>query len=171
MRTKRGPRERAAKAALALLAGASSAGLFLAVLGPPATAATRPRARVAPTVKVATVAKLGKILVNSKGFALYYDANNKPPRHWACTGPCRTVWPPLLLPKGEKKPLAPAGVTGLGVIKSNFGEQVTYDGKPLYTFVRDSRGTVRGNGYHDPWGVWWVARLPQAKASSGGGSW
>jgi predicted lipoprotein with Yx(FWY)xxD motif len=171
MRTQGGPRKRAAQAGLALLAGAASAGVSLAGLAPQATAATRPQANLAATVKVATVAKLGKILVDAKGLALYYDANNKPPRHWACTGPCGSIWPPLLLPKGEKKPVAPKGVSGLGVIKSNFGEQVTYEGKPLYTFVRDSKGTVRGNNYTDPWGHWWVARLATAKATSSGGGW
>jgi hypothetical protein len=37
----------------------------------------------------------------------------------------------------------------LGVVKANGGSQVTWGGKPLYTFVQDSPGQVTGNGVTD----------------------
>jgi predicted lipoprotein with Yx(FWY)xxD motif len=112
-------------------------------------------------VNVISVAKFRKVLVDQKGFALYIDSADRPP-HFACTGACLVVWPPLLLPKGQAKPIAGKGVTGLGVVKSPSGEQVTWHGKPLYTFIRDSKGTVRGQGIKQD-GTWFVAQM---KASS-----
>ena len=59
---------------------------------------TKPANRVG--VKVASVSKYGKVLVDQNGFALYYDTANKPPKKWPCKGACLGVWRPLVLPKG-----------------------------------------------------------------------
>lgn len=157
---------RPASVALAIAAGAAGAGISAASLSAPALAMTRAHSMAAPLVKVATVAKYGKILVNAKGIALYYNTANKPPHHWACTGECLTVWPPLLMPKTMTKPVAGKGVTGLGVVKSPSGEQVTWKGKPLYTYVPDTKGTVKGQGLFK---VWYVTQLKAAQASTGTG--
>ena len=109
-------------------------------------------------VDMVSVSKYGKILVDQKGFALYADAANKPPRKWPCKGACLTVWPPLVLAKGQAKAVAGKGVTGLGVVNGPSGRQVTWHGKPLYTFVRDQKGTVRGQGIVQD-GTWFVARM------------
>lgn len=115
-------------------------------------------------VQLATVAKFGKVLVDQNDFALYYDSADKP-HHFACVGACLTVWPPLVLPKGQAKPIAGKGVSGLGVVKGPSGEQVTWHGKPLYTFVRDGKGTVRGEGIKQD-GTWFVAQVAKPPASS-----
>jgi predicted lipoprotein with Yx(FWY)xxD motif len=128
--------------------------------GATASAATKKADQVA--VRMVSVAKYGKVLVDQKGLALYYDNANKPP-HFACKGACLVVWPPLLLPKGQAKPIAAKGVTGLGVVKGPSGEQVAWHGKPLYTFIRDSKGTVRGQGLKQD-GTWFVV---QATKSAG----
>ncbi len=117
-------------------------------------------------VDIVSVSKYGKILVDQKGFALYADAANKPPKKWPCKGVCLTVWPPLLLGKGQAKPVAGKGVTGLGVVKGPSGRQVTWNGKPLYTFVRDQKGTVRGQGIVQD-GTWFVARTVKTGTTSG----
>ncbi|HMK98212.1 MAG TPA: hypothetical protein VK425_11740 [Acidimicrobiales bacterium] len=131
-------------------------------------ASSAPAAASAVLVKTATVAKYGKILVNTSGLPLYYDTANKPGK-WACTGNCLTAWPPLLLPKGQTKVSAAPGITGLGVVKSPSGMQVTWENKPLYTFIKDSAGNVRGQGLGK---VWYVAQLKASTtASSSGGSW
>jgi predicted lipoprotein with Yx(FWY)xxD motif len=140
-----------------LAAGAVGLGA-LAGMATPAVAA----ANAAPVeVKMATVPKYGKILVTSSGLALYYDTANKPGK-WACTGGCLTAWPPLVLAKGQTKVMAGPGVTGLSTVKSPSGVQVAWDGKALYTFIRDSKNTVTGQGYQK---VWYVAQ-PSAKATA-----
>lgn len=52
--------------------------------------------------------------------------------------------------------MAPKGVTGLGTIKSPSGRQVTWKGKPLYSFIADSAGKVTGNGKGK---VWFVVKV------------
>ena len=63
----------------------------------------------------------------------------------------------------------------LGMVKSKGGSQVTFGGKPLYTFVQDKKpGDMKGNGFKDV-GTWQVVTV-SGKAvptipplSSGGG--
>jgi predicted lipoprotein with Yx(FWY)xxD motif len=106
-------------------------------------------------VTVKTVTKFGRILVDQKGLALYYDTANKPGK-WACTKECLTFWPPLLLPKGQTAPAGGTGVTGLGAVNSPSGRQVAWDGKALYTFKKDKAGEVNGQGVGK---VWFVVQL------------
>ena len=60
----------------------------------------------------------------------------------ACTGPCLTFWPPVLV-------VAPAtatgsgGVTGVASVAGTGGTQVTIKGLPVYTFSGDP-GPGRG---------------------------
>ena len=44
-------------------------------------------------------------------------------------------------------------------------EQVTWHGRPLYTFVRDHKGSVWGQGIVQD-GTWYVAQLAAPKATS-----
>lgn len=122
--------------------------LSLTALVGTATASPRPdlSARAMVAVKAATVAKYGKILENQKGLPLYYDTADKPPRHFDCTHGCLSAWPPLDLSKGQKKVAVGKGVRGISTIKDATGVQVTWKGKPLYTFGSDSKGNVTGDG-------------------------
>jgi predicted lipoprotein with Yx(FWY)xxD motif len=147
--------------------GAAALGLSLAALAAgPANAATHTAAASAAAVKVEvkTVATYGKILVNQKGLPLYYDSKNTS-GHWACTGACLTAWPPLLLPAGQMAANMGAGVKGLGTVKAPYGTQVTWKGKALYTFIKDSAGKVTGNNV----GNFFVASLPKTGSGSGSG--
>jgi predicted lipoprotein with Yx(FWY)xxD motif len=111
------------------------------------------------------------ILVNNKGFTLYRlstDSKNKS----NCTGSCVSVWPPLLA-SGSSMPGGGAGVSGLGTIKVAGGEQVTYNGMPLYTFTGDSAaGQTNGQNVKDQWGTWFVvttgSSTPTTAAGGGG---
>ncbi len=159
------PRGRQRLAYFATAIGAAALGLAtLAVIGGPASASGTGRAdtKATASTKVAvdevSVAKFGKVLVDQKGLALYYDTANKP-MHFACTGDCLTAWPPLVLAKGQTAALAGAGVTGLGTVRGPSGLQVTWKGNPLYTFVEDTKGTVTGQGIGH---VWFVTQLPAA---------
>jgi predicted lipoprotein with Yx(FWY)xxD motif len=88
---------------------------------------------------------MGKILTTKTGLTLYYDTSDTPTKI-ACTGSCATVWPPLLF-TGSGTPTGGAGVSGLGTIKRpGGGVQVTYKGKPLYTFASDKAGQTSGQG-------------------------
>jgi predicted lipoprotein with Yx(FWY)xxD motif len=149
---------RARRPKLSLLAGgAASAALALGMLTGAAAAAPRPATVMAGmvSVKSVTVAKYGPILETGKGLALYYDTANKA-HSFACTGKCLAAWPPLVLPKGQAKPVVGKGVTGIGTVTGPSGVQVTWDKKPLYTFVKDKAGTVKGQGVAK---IWFVAQL------------
>ena len=158
------------------LVGAASAVLMVATLAGPADASVRPAASSPQkvTVSVKTVKKYGAVLFDQNGLALYYDTADKPP-HFNCTGGCLTIWPAVVLPKGQKAAVAGKGVTGLGTTKSPEGVQVTWKGKPLYTYAADSKGTVNGQGIQ---GIWFVGHptttAATVKATAGttaGSSW
>jgi len=107
--------------------------------------------------------KYGTILVS--GHSLY---TLKPIGSGCTSAKCLKFWPQVLLPKGVKKAVAGAGVNAskLGTIKTAAGLQVTYGGKALYWFSKDTRnGQVSGN-VKDTWGSWSVV---VTKAKSGGG--
>lgn len=65
-----------------------------------------------------------------------------------CTAICARFWPPLLT-KGTPTPAAGSGLSqsSLGTITRPDGTtQAAYDGHPLYLFVKDSAGTILGQG-------------------------
>lgn len=140
---------------------ATGLGALVAAAGPATANTASVKAAALVKVDMAKVSKYGNILVDQAGYALYYDTANKPGK-WACTGKCLGAWPPLTLPKGQAAAVAGAGVSGLGTVKNPSGRQVTWDGKALYTFIRDSKGTVEGQGIGK---VWYVARVTATAAS------
>jgi predicted lipoprotein with Yx(FWY)xxD motif len=159
------PRRRKRRAYFPLAVGAASLGLAtLATMGGPASATgtAKVAARVTTSAKVVVdkvrAGKYGQVLVDQKGLALYYDTANKP-AHFACTGACLTAWPPLVLGKGQTAAVAGKGVTGLGTVRGPSGLQVTWKGNPLYTFIKDTKGTVTGQGIGH---VWFVAQPSRA---------
>lgn len=126
------------------IAGAAVAATA-AVLAPSSASATTTHAKTETVVHVLETSKFGKILVDNHGFALYtYDKDTK--NHSEVSGSLLSFWPALLARAGE----IPVGshVAGLGtVMRSNGAHQVTYHGKPLYTFVKDTEpGEVSGQG-------------------------
>jgi len=124
--------------------------IALLIAGGPARAATSKR-----VVKKAANATLGKtILVNLRGLTLYSlsaETNGK----FICKRGCLIDWHPLYVAKGVK----PTGPVKLGAIKrpDNGRRQVTFEGRPLYTFDEDAKaGDVKGQGIRDV-GVWRAA--------------
>jgi predicted lipoprotein with Yx(FWY)xxD motif len=94
----------------------------------------------------ATVAGSAKtVLVNSNGLTLYYRTTDSSTKI-TCTGSCAAAWPPLLLPSGT--PTGSSSVTGmLTVFAGPNGNQVLYNGHPLYTWARDTApGQATGQG-------------------------
>lgn len=92
-----------------------------------------------------------------------------------CTAKCATIWFPVLLAQGQKKPVG-NGVSSLGSFSRAGGsKQVTYEGIPLYTFTKDKKpGQVTGN-VKNSWGQWYSInpknpRTPPKKSSGSGGT-
>jgi predicted lipoprotein with Yx(FWY)xxD motif len=106
-------------------------------------------------VKETNNAKLGEtVLTNVKGITLYSlsaETNGK----FICKGSCLRDWHPLVVAAGVK----PAGPVMLGTIKrpDNGRRQVTFNGRPLYTFDEDKKaGDTKGQGIKDV-GTWRAA--------------
>jgi predicted lipoprotein with Yx(FWY)xxD motif len=80
----------------------------------------------------------GKVLVDSKGFTLYYFKKDKGGKS-ACYGACAGAWPPLTT-NGSPKGMGGVQASKLGTTKRSDGTmQVTYAGWPLYTYVADKK--------------------------------
>jgi predicted lipoprotein with Yx(FWY)xxD motif len=104
----------------------------------------------ATTVSVETVDGVGAVLVDSEGAALY-TADQEKDGKVRCTDSCAAIWIPLTM-SGGGEPTASDDVPGeLGVAERPGGaRQVSYDGKPLYTFADDPMaGEVTGDGLSD----------------------
>ena len=135
-----------------------------------ASAAASTTAGGSNTVSTKSVSGVGTVLVDSKGDALYTN-NQDSGMNVACTGSCTSIWVPLMAPSSGQPTASDQAVQAkLGVVKSKGGSQVTYGGKPLYTFVQDSPGQVTGNGFTDNFGgtsfTWTVASSGQMPSSS-----
>ena len=83
---------------------------------------------------------VGTILVNSRGFTIYaFTRDGRNRDNCAASRPCINVWPPVTT---LGAPIAGPGVRSslLGTIPlKGGGRQVTYAGRPLYTYVADTR--------------------------------
>jgi predicted lipoprotein with Yx(FWY)xxD motif len=145
-----------------IVAAAAVAGIAIAATNGGSRAAKSGRA----TVSVEQISGAGKVLVDSKGRALYRNAQE----HGAmvlCKGACVSIWKPLVVhgkPKGKSLPGT------LGTAKRPGGaRQVTYKGKRLYTFTLEKAGKVTGDGVMDAFGgqkFTWHVLHPTAKSSS-----
>jgi predicted lipoprotein with Yx(FWY)xxD motif len=99
-------------------------------------------------------------LVTSTGMTLYSLSVEKKGK-FVCTrsAECLVIWHPLLVPKGKKV----KGPVKLGTVKRpEGGSQVTYQGRPLYTFAEDKKpGDAKGEGLKDV-GTWHSVRVPKS---------
>ena len=121
---------------------------------PTATPTTAPSAALIKTA-TATVSGASKtILTNAQGLTLYYRTSDSPPST-VCSGGCASAWPPLLAPSSGTPTSATSLPGNLTVVVDANGNQVEYNGHPLYTFSSDSAaGQTNGEGVG---GVWHVA--------------
>lgn len=115
----------------------------------------------APTVDVKN-SSLGKMLVDNKGMSLYeFDKDTKDKS--MCNGACAKQWPPYTV---KSKPAAGSGLKAnlLKTTKRDDGsEQVTYNGRPLYHFIEDTKaGDTNGQGVN-AFGAKWYVMDPAGK--------
>jgi predicted lipoprotein with Yx(FWY)xxD motif len=114
----------------------------------------------AAAVSVADVSSAGKVLVDSKGYTLYYFKKDKGGKS-ACYGACAKVWPPLT---GTPQVAGGAMSSQAGTTKRSDGTtQVTYAGWPLYTYTADSKpGDIKGADFTS-FGAEWYALHPNGE--------
>jgi predicted lipoprotein with Yx(FWY)xxD motif len=115
-----------------------------------------------------TVVKTGhalgkKVLVTQRGMTLYSLSAEQHGRFICTNSTCLSLWKPLVVARGTK----PAGAAHLATVRRPGGQlQVTYQGKPLYTFVKDTKpGQAKGEGFKDV-GTWHVASSGSANTKA-----
>jgi len=121
-----------------------------------ATSEASPSAEESPAAVAATVqlgeSDLGSILVDDDGMTLYLFESDTDGSS-TCYDDCAAAWPALV----DDAPTGGEGIDGslLGTTERDDGEvQVTYAGRPLYTFASDQApGDVEGQGVGDVWFV------------------
>jgi len=111
-------------------------------------------------VKTGAVAGLGTVLVNGQGLTLYMFVPDRQRGRSTCYHSCAEGWPPLRLPTGVSVPVAGgrANPSLLGTAtRQDGGQQVTYNGWPLYVWVGDTQpGQATGQGLDSLGGYWYV---------------
>jgi predicted lipoprotein with Yx(FWY)xxD motif len=120
-----------------------------AVLGTQALAATTD---ASPVVKV-NAPKFGAIAATTGHLALY-TWNKEKDKKVHCSGACAVTWPPLLVPAHTMVAKHVAGLMGTfgTTVRPDGKTQVTWDGRPLYTFHGDTPTKILCNGV-DGWYV------------------
>jgi predicted lipoprotein with Yx(FWY)xxD motif len=114
-------------------------------------------------VLIVQKSSLGYVLAAANGQVVYtYDKDTKGGTP-TCTGSCAAIWPPL-----TGNPVASAADTGLGTLgtvsDASGAKQVTYNGKPLYTFKGAKALYTNGNGVG---GVWHVIMMSKSNIAGG----
>jgi predicted lipoprotein with Yx(FWY)xxD motif len=143
--------------AVLVVAGCGSASGSTA---PPTTKNGRPA-----TLGVANE-NLGNILVNSQGRTLYLFQKDTGTTS-TCTGACAVNWPPL---RANGAPTVGSGANASLVgttMRSDGKPQTTYNGHPLYLFVKDQKpGDAMGEGL-TAFGGGWFAVSPAGNQVTG----
>jgi predicted lipoprotein with Yx(FWY)xxD motif len=95
-----------------------------------------------------------KVLVTRSGRTLYSLSAEHKGRFICTDSTCLSLWKPLIVARGTK----PSGAHELSTLRRPDGRsQVAFEGKPLYTFVKDTKpGQATGEGFKDV-GTWHVA--------------
>jgi predicted lipoprotein with Yx(FWY)xxD motif len=141
--------------ALFLVAGIVLALAFAGCGSPTAVASSPPPVRpTAPFITTASVALNGKsqtILTTATSLTLYYYTADTATTV-ACAGPCIATWRPLMF-AGPGAPIAPPALSGtLTLLPAGTGNQIEYNGHPLYTYVKDATpGQTGGQGLLGKW--------------------
>jgi predicted lipoprotein with Yx(FWY)xxD motif len=112
-------------------------------------------ASTAPVVIGVGDGALGDYLKGPDGRTLYIFTKDAPDTS-NCKADCLPTWPPLLQRTGQSVKADAAADGTFASIETPSGEQVTYNGAPLYYFAGDAKpGDTNG---HLVDGVWFVAR-------------
>ena len=131
-------------AGIGLAAVAAVGGVTAASAASSAPSAVHSGAATVHATSATVGGKTETILVNGRGLPLYIYRPDTATKSFV-TGGLARLWPPLT----SAAPAA-AGVSGkLAVLHDVNGQQVTYNGHPLYTFADDHAGQVTGQAVQD----------------------
>ncbi len=115
-------------------------------------------------VRSGLVRGLGEIVTDGHGFTLYiYVPDHQGPS--VCAGVCAAQWPPLVLPRGVRRPVAGPGVNPalLGTIRRAGGSlQVTYNRWPLYLWQGDFV-PGQATGQAEAMGLWYTLSVKRER--------
>jgi predicted lipoprotein with Yx(FWY)xxD motif len=141
--------------------GPSSSGSASASAG---QAASKQSSTLVKTASNPTVG--GTVLVDSGGMTLYALSRESGTKFICASSACTSIWHPLTVAAGT----SPEGTSSLATVKRPDGtEQVTYNGRPLYTFAQDTApGDAHGQGIKDV-GTWSAVTVAGSEGSSGSG--
>jgi predicted lipoprotein with Yx(FWY)xxD motif len=119
----------------------------------PAAKDTQTRATV-----TARNTRYGRILFDGSGRALYAFTRDRRGGASRCYGACAKAWP-VYFAKGRLLAGTTVKQSLIGTTRRRDGRlQVTYDGRPLYYFVKDRPGEVKCQGVAEFGGTWLVVR-------------
>ncbi|UXY23785.1 hypothetical protein N8I84_37655 [Streptomyces cynarae] len=121
------------------------------------------------TVMVGDTDTLGRILTDSEGRTLYrYDLEHD--GTVVCVASCTATRKPLLTRLGTELRLPPGIAGTLGTVsRPDGGDQVTYNGSPLYLFTGDAKPSDT-NGVTLDWHVLQPRDAPTARAAQTAGA-
>lgn len=126
------------------------------------TADAASTAAKAPAIAAKTIS--GKHVLAYRGHALYSPSQEKSGKI-TCTGGCIKVWKPV---KASAKKGSKVGHLS-SVMRPGGKKQLTYKGKPLYTFAPEGKGKLTGDGAKDSFGghkfSWHVVTTKKSSAS------
>ena len=126
------------------------------------------------TVSVDSLGDAGDVLVDADGAALYTPDQEANGKILCASSECTAIWKPVTVSGGN--PTGSSDIEGeLGTLKRPDGDtQVTFDGKPLYSFTQEGPGEATGDGFEDDFDgthfVWHVVTPTGVSSSSGGSS-
>ena len=162
----------AAAAAIAVLAAACGSGGSSAGAGGTATPGDQPVTSRGSVISTARLPGIGTVLVTPTGKTVY-SPQQEAQGTILCVGGCLSFWFPVSVAPGAALH-APSGLDGvLGTVRRpGGGTQLTYNGKPLYTFRLDgSPGQANGNNFTDHFGslsfTWHALTTAGTPAGSG----
>jgi predicted lipoprotein with Yx(FWY)xxD motif len=134
--------------AFAVSASDSTLALANSAVGRTLPPLTAPLTVNKPTISLGT-GQTAAVLVTASGQALYFNDQDTAFAA-ACTGTCAAVWQPLVAPANKTVSLGPGVLGTIATIqRPNGSAQITYDGRPLYTYSVDAIGHVTGDGLID----------------------
>ena len=142
---------------LFLLSALAAVALAIGAVAVASAARTTPAARSSNSAAVVSVrhTKLGRILVDRAGRTLYLFERDRR-NHSNCGGACAAARPPLLT-RGRATAEHGAETRMLGTAIRRSGEQVTYNGHPLYRYAFDRKaGQTNGEGSKAFGASWYV---------------
>ncbi|WP_327009866.1 hypothetical protein OHA72_23120 [Dactylosporangium sp. NBC_01737] len=131
-----------------------------ALVNAEATPSSAPPASTAPpqplteSLKAVTIPKMGKVVVDQKGWVLYrFDKDTASPSKSTCEGKCAQVWPPAITDGNPELAGVDPAIVGT-VTRGDGSRQITLAGWPVYRYIGDPKpGAWKGQNVG---GIWFV---------------